>query len=72
MPALRNMLSSKHHWVKPLCSRLTPTKAVKAKNHGLTKSGLEEMPSSSDKRMKVPANSRTYCQEVMDKILRKK
>jgi len=67
-PSLRMIVSSMHHLVSALCSRLTPTKAVNASHHSLTKTGLPGMPSASETRMKRPANRRTSCQDAMVSI----
>ena len=41
-----------HHLVSPLCSRFTPTKAVNASHHWLTKIGLlERLPFERDGRV---------------------
>ena len=44
--------------VKPDWNRLKPTKAVKARNHLLTKIGLPSTPSASDSMTKKPAMMR--------------
>ncbi|MNT40863.1 hypothetical protein D3C72_1772010 [compost metagenome] len=59
------MVSIRHHLVSPLCSRFTPTNAVKASHHWLAKTGLPGMPNARESRMKVPATKRTICQVVM-------
>ena len=48
--------------VRALCSRLAPTKAVKAKNHWLINTGLPGMPRARDNKIKIPAIRRTHCQ----------
>jgi SNF family Na+-dependent transporter len=68
-PSLRMMVSIRHHFVSALCSRFTPTKAVKARNQELTKIGLPGMPSASDSRIRLPATRRTSCQDVMVLLL---
>jgi aspartate racemase len=68
-PSLRRMISIMHQWVRALCSRLAPTKAVKASHQGLTKIGLPSMPRARDSRMKVPATRRTTCQVFMKVLL---
>jgi predicted AAA+ superfamily ATPase len=65
-PSFASSFSGGQKPVKPLCSRLRPTKAVKARNHSDTKTGLPCQPSASESRTKKPAMMRIMRSMVMD------
>jgi hypothetical protein len=49
--------------------RFAPTNAASASHHELMKIGLPGTPSASDRRIIVPANMWTICQDVMTWLL---
>src|SRR5690606_22690178 len=57
-PSLRRIVASGQRLVKPDWNRFRPTKAVSAKNHFDTNSGLPSTASASETRMKDPAKMR--------------